>query len=419
MSNSIPSTAPKRVTERVGTPLPAWQHGEYQVHFIHTGVAESIFHIFPDGTTMLVDCGDHGAITRRELAVPVVPNPSRLAGDWIARYVKRVLPEGTATLNGLPLVDYMLLTHYHDDHCGTAKWQDIYPGGNPLPGCYRSGFALAAEQLAFAKAIDRCGLAAPVDREPPKDCAGELDHMRRTYKALQARDKTAVECFRLGATDQIRPVHGKADGFTVTNITANGRILCRDGHIRDLYADRIKPGAWFNENGMSLGFIVRYGDFTFYAAGDFADRFRDANGQLLLQTEDALADELPRVEVAKADHHGITSMPEKIVAALAPQAFVYPVWDQLHAPDDALDRMASRDLYPDARVLFPTVFTQERLLAAQGRKFLSDIATETLVNGAHVVLTVPPGGATYRISCLDVTSEAMAIKGEYLFTTRK
>ena len=46
----------------VGNRLPGWRPGEYQVHFIYTGVAESMFLIFPDGTSMLLDCGDHDAL---------------------------------------------------------------------------------------------------------------------------------------------------------------------------------------------------------------------------------------------------------------------------------------------------------------------------------------------------------------------
>ena len=47
-----------------GKKLPPWKPGEFQVHFIYTGVAESMFWILPDGTTMLLDCGDHAAWTR-------------------------------------------------------------------------------------------------------------------------------------------------------------------------------------------------------------------------------------------------------------------------------------------------------------------------------------------------------------------
>ena len=60
-----------------GKKLPPWKPGEFQVHFIYTGVAESMFWILPDGTTMLLDCGDHPAWTRGKLAVWVLPEGKR------------------------------------------------------------------------------------------------------------------------------------------------------------------------------------------------------------------------------------------------------------------------------------------------------------------------------------------------------
>lgn len=59
--------------EDVGKVWKGWKPGEFQVHFIYTGVGESMFIIFPDSTTMLFDCGDHAAVTRLDLAVPVLP----------------------------------------------------------------------------------------------------------------------------------------------------------------------------------------------------------------------------------------------------------------------------------------------------------------------------------------------------------
>ena len=45
--------------------LPAdWRPGEFKIHFIHTGVGECLFFVFPDGTTLMLDCGDHAALTR-------------------------------------------------------------------------------------------------------------------------------------------------------------------------------------------------------------------------------------------------------------------------------------------------------------------------------------------------------------------
>lgn len=101
-----------------GKSWKGWKPGEFQIHFICTGVTESMFLIFPDSTTMLLDCGDHAAVTRLDLAVPVLPNPSRLAGDWIARYVQRVNPNRDQ-------VDYMMASHLHQDHVGSSAWQSI------------------------------------------------------------------------------------------------------------------------------------------------------------------------------------------------------------------------------------------------------------------------------------------------------
>ena len=46
----------------VGKAWKGWKKGQFQIHLIYTGVSESMFLIFPDGTTMLLDCGDHNAV---------------------------------------------------------------------------------------------------------------------------------------------------------------------------------------------------------------------------------------------------------------------------------------------------------------------------------------------------------------------
>ena len=74
----------------VGKTLPPWKPGEFQVHFIYTGVCESMFWIMPDGTTMLLDCGDFRAWARGKKAVWILPDGWRHPGEWIARYVERV-----------------------------------------------------------------------------------------------------------------------------------------------------------------------------------------------------------------------------------------------------------------------------------------------------------------------------------------
>lgn len=396
-----------------------WKNGEYQIHFIHTGVGEAIFHIFPDGTTLLVDCGDQPSVTRQELAVPVVPDATMLAGEWVARYIKRVLPKDCPTRNGMPLIDYMMLTHYHDDHSGSIIWQSIYPRRKALPECYRSGFGLAAEMLAFDTAFDR---AWPDYTDPRDDVQQnmEVDHMKRVYKALQERDDLKIERFRLGATDQIalRRHPEEFPDFQIKNITANGRILCKDGSIKDLYAERLKSPDRLNENGMSLGFIAKYGKFSLFSAGDFSDFIPGPNGETIY-TENLLAEELPPVDVAKINHHGHMSMPEGIVRALQARAWIASVWDQLHTLDPVMTRLSDRSLYPGPRTHFPTVFPKERIATAKELPFFKDIAPETMGMGAHIVVSVPKGGETYSITCLSPLDENMTITGEYHFKSRE
>ena len=136
--------------------LPKWKPGEFQIPFIYTGVGESQFLIFPDGTTMLLDCPGNPAVNLGRESVPILPSAKLHAGEWVARYVMRVNPNKAD-------VDYMAVSHFHQDHGGglsyhkgVTKWK----GGE----YYRSGFALAAEQLKFRKPTGRP--ASPAARGP-------------------------------------------------------------------------------------------------------------------------------------------------------------------------------------------------------------------------------------------------------------
>ena len=130
-----------------GKKLPPWKRGEFQVHFIYTGVAESMFWIMPDGTTMLLDCGDHAAWKRGKKALWVLPDGRRYAGEWIARYVERV---NLARRN----VDYLMISHHHNDHAGMEGWG---AGTREWNGekLSVSGFLQAADTLKFRIGFDR------------------------------------------------------------------------------------------------------------------------------------------------------------------------------------------------------------------------------------------------------------------------
>ena len=392
-----------------GKVLKHWKKGQFQVHFIYTGVAESMFLIMPDGTTMLIDCGDHDALSRGELAVPLLPNSSRHAGEWIARYVQRVNPNGTD-------VDYMMLSHYHSDHAGR---HDFYASKDIRDGepYYLSGFAQAAETLKFGKAFDR---AYPEYNDPiplNNDVGNAFIQMKRFYEYQEKHRGMKVEKFRVGEVNQVAMLRKptRYGNFSIRNICGNGRIALPDGTIRDLYKEKIEKEhpTWLNENGMSLGMIVSYGDFNFYTAGDFSDSVLLPNGTRVF-IEDEIADAVPPCQVTKINHHGHHSMSRKLVAALHSKIYISCVWDNLHNLDDTMTLLTDRSIYPDERYICPTIFSESRRKQDGDKEWLKDIPKETYT-GCHVVLTVEPGGQKYSISFVTAEDESMKVKSVLRF----
>ncbi len=386
---------------RAGKPWQGWNEGQFQIHFIYTGVAESMFLIFPDGTSMLLDCGDFDALARGEKAVPLLPSAGRHSGEWIARYVTRVNPAITD-------VDYMLLSHYHNDHAGSDKFyaEKLIRDGEEY--CL-SGFSQAAETLNFRKAIDRCYPDNPDSlKYADPDTAG---HMQRFYRFMEKHRGLQIETFRLGATDQIVPLHrpGKYPSFQVRNICGNGYIAYPDGTIKDLFQARKEAGkVTKNENAMSLGMIFSYGPFSFYTAGDFSAQFNDPDGTQRF-IEDDIADVCGHVNVAKVNHHGHNSMSAKLVKALSPQVWVSCVWDQLHNLPPCMELLSDRSIYPGSRIICPTIMPAERREKDGDAAWMKDVAPESY-DGGHVVVNVEKGGRRYSVSWLTAADESMTVR---------
>lgn len=383
-----------------GKPWRGWEKGEFQIHFIYTGVAESMFLIFPDGTTMLLDCGDFDAAARGEKSVPILPSADRHAGEWIARYVTRVNPSVTD-------VDYMLLSHYHNDHAGSDRFyaEKIIRDGKEYP---LSGFSQAAQILNFHKAIDRC---YPDDDSSLKWADQDtVGLMQDFYAYMQKHQGLQIEKFRLGATDQIVQLHNplRYPTFQVRNICGNGCIAYPDGRIKDLFEARKVAGKENkNENAMSLGMVFSYGPFRFYTAGDFSAKFKDPDGTPRF-IEDDIADVCGSVTVAKVNHHGHNSMSRKLVSALSPQVWVSCVWDQLHNLPPCMQLLSDRSIYPGDRVICPTIMPAARREKDRDAAWMKDIAPETF-EGCHIVVNVDREGKSYSVSFIPARDESMTV----------
>jgi len=389
----------------VGKAWAGWTPGRFQIHSIYTGVGESLYLIFPDGTSALIDCGDWPAVKRGKLAVPCLPNAETHAGEWVGRYIDRVNPRKGE-------VDYMIVSHFHSDHTGIENWAEPKPEGFPdNGGCARSGFALVAEHVRFRRAIDR---GWPDYNQPlviDKDGHEELVHMKKVYAWLQKRDGLHVEQCRIGASDQIRTLHepAKYPEFEVRNICGNGLVFRKDGTVDDsLYLTYQRLGRKC-ENAMSIGHVFRYGKFSFFSAGDFSDTL-GGGSEPQYQIEDRLAAAVGRVQVAKINHHGYRSMSPGLVGTLRARVWLANVWDQLHVLADTMGRLCDRTTYPDERLIVPGIYTPERRQEDAGKPWVKDVP-EDVYRAAHVVIDVPPGGETYSMTFLDAADEKMTVRG--------
>ena len=381
-------------------PWKGWSKGHFQIHFIYTGVAESLFLIFPDGTSMLLDCGDHGGYAKQGPRVlPILPTPDHHSGEIISNYAKKVNPNGKA-------VDYMMMSHYHSDHAGSERF---YASKRVVDGedYFISGFSQAAEMLDFKRVVDRCW---PTYDDPiplVDDYDAVLTHMRKLYDYLQKYRGVTIEKFELGSETQIRMLHnpGRYKGFSVRNICSNGRIVTPEGKVVDLYAERKKdPPRAFNENGMSMGMIFSYGPFKFFTAGDFSDFWQLPDGTRV-DIEDELGKVCPKVNVAKLNHHGYDeSMTPGLVSALQAQVYVSCIWGCGHDVDSVLTRLSDRNLYPGDRMICPTLMPVQRRKVDWDKPWMKDVAKASFDPG-HVVVDVQPGGKEYSVSYLSTDDD--------------
>ena len=383
-----------------GTTLPKWEKGHFRISMLFNGRGESAFLVMPDGTSLMIDCGDY--VFRGRDVVKHLPDDSRRAGEWISRYVLRENPNGKK-------VDYFLLTHYHSDHAGGLPFN----AGRSANGKYSiSGIGQAMDMLDFTTFIDRSwpNMNDPAPRADNFD-DWTVKHVKEVYAEAERRG-IKVERFRLEkGSDQIRQLHGGGGKFSFTPLCARGEILKRDGTVLDL-GKFDRPRSKFGENEMSVGFVLSLGDFRYFTAGDFQGSVKGADGKRV-EIEDILAAECPQVDVAKANHHGHHSMPDKLVNALHARVVLAGVWHQAHMTRDAVRRLAKGGwpcLYA------PGLFPEKRRKEDAAEAWMKDVAPESFA-GAHAVVDVAPDGKSYRLMMVTAADESFRILGAYDFKT--
>lgn len=388
-------------SQEVGEPLSPWRPGTMEFHHIYTGHGESVFHIFPDGTSLLIDAGqlERGGY---ELKSVTLPDESRGPGEYIARYIRRVNPHGDE-------VDYMMISHFHTDHMGCCS---VNRGKTEGRGedYFLSGMSQVGETIRFRKGFDRgfpdYSLPFPV-RDP------DTENYRRFTRWKMKADGLEMEPFEVGRLDQItlrRDPETYRGTFHVRNLCGNGLVWTgREGETDTSFFDRAKEKGAASENPLSLGLRIDYGPFRCYTAGDFNESFTGLDGKER-NLEEMVAPACGRVDVCKSNHHSyIGSMRVEFLRVLRPQVFVTDVWDLLHIQPSTMERMTDRSIYPGRRIVCPTFFPLLKKREFEGAPWRSDVAEDC----GHVVIRVCEGGTRFRVYYVTAHDESMRVKAVY------
>ncbi|RYF48121.1 MAG: MBL fold metallo-hydrolase, partial [Cytophagaceae bacterium] len=217
--------------QHVGKPLPVWQLGYLDIHQINTGQGNATFIVFPDGTSLLVDAGAINPIDWRTNKLrnnPVKPSTARQAGEWIARYVRNAL-----RFQNKPVIDYAIITHFHDDHMGSP----LNVAKRGVGGYVLTGITEVGEYILIRKIMDR----GWPNYDYPRSL--DTDSMVANYRRFltwQIQHKAlSVEQFKAGRNDQITLLnHPGKYSLEVRNLAVNGEIWTgNENATRTLFPD--------------------------------------------------------------------------------------------------------------------------------------------------------------------------------------
>ncbi len=395
--------------------LPPWQEGFLDIHHISTGRGNAAYLVFPDGTTMLIDAGDISDTHPRTLSPrnsARKPDASRSAGAWIADYIRQFAPAGR-----LPVLDYALITHYHDDHFG--EWDENRPTAKN--GTYKlTGIMEVGDQIPIKTLIDR-GFDFPIDlksKDFQERAARDEYHIVQTLQEYwkfiayhQQNSGLKNETLQSGSNQQITLLKNPTNypDFQVRNIAVNGRIWTgfKDHDFFELF----KQGQYPGENPLSACIKISYGKFDYFTGGDISGV--NGWGEADFNSVEAhIAPVVGAVDVATLNHHGNRdSQSAYFVRTLRPRVWVQQLWSSDHPGEEVLRRITATSLYPGERDLFATDMLEANELVIGER-----IANSYKSRHGHVVIRVYENGAKYKVFILNdesVKREVIAEFGPY------
>ena len=411
-STSTTSTAPK-----VGEVLPAWEEGIMDIHFINSTTGESVFIVMPDGTQLLIDAASSTVATNSNANTTNTgirsrwdPTKTNTRGSQIiADYIRKCM-EWT----GNNQIDYFVTTHYDNDHIGGYTTSLPFSKNSDT---YRAiGAAEILDEFQVGKFMDR----GYPDYNYPHATKHYKDNVQNYIKAVKwhvANKGLNAEMFKSGVNTQIVP---KTDKYKVNiqNISVNGEVWTGVGtnvnytfpELKDIQCanppeasntDNCPP-----ENACSCVMKISYGMFDYFAGGDL-----QYNGKSYFSWKNI---ELPcaqvagRVEVMKANHHGVTNTNQAdALKAHDPQNIVVCSWVDCHPRTNVLNTMITT--LPNVDVHITNFWKGERPSGTDDKVTDEEAARVKCYDG-HIVVRVTDGGKYYRVMTLEDVQGTMKVK---------
>lgn len=212
-----------------------------KIYFIDVEGGQSTLFVTPAGESLLIDTGWAG-------------NNGRDADRIVAEAKKA----------GLSKIDYVLITHYHDDHVG----------GVP--------------QL-----VARIPVGTFIDHGPNRELTPGVSHNYDEYQKVLATGKSKHITLKPGDTLPVK-------GFQATVISADGELIAKPlpgaGNANDACAASPTKDADQTENARSLGIEINFGKLKIVDLGDLT---WDKEMQLMCPTN-----KLGHMDVLIVSHHG-------------------------------------------------------------------------------------------------------------------
>ena len=391
---------PEESPEKVGEPLSAWTEGTLDIHFVNTTTGECTFMIFPDGTQMMVDAAGskvetgqvNSSTTNTGIRARWDPtkDSSFSTAKYIADYVKNCM--GWTQNNSL---DYVLVTHFHGDHMGAmAEFLDLVP---------------------VNRIMDRGwpDYNYPFDMQTKASNAGIVKAYVKAVKAKVSSKALTAEMFKAGSADQVVLLKNASayPGFKFQNVAVNGEIWNGSGTatatatfpaLKDIVVSDPKNVANSDkcpeENHCTTVFKLSYGNFDFFHGGDA--QYDGCSTFAWKDMETAAAKVCGKVDVMKADHHGVTNTNGfgyvaknghvcEAIKLLNPRCWIVNSWTDGHPRQATYEGVT--EILQGMDVFITNSCDAMHSYARYGQVKGSD---------GHIVVRVSPGGDKYYIYIL-------------------